>query len=250
MSRRLEGRAAVVTGGATGIGRAIVERLVVEGARVAIGQLAADRYTAPPGAELWELDVRDSVAVEAFVRRASVEFGGLEIAVANAAITGPPALARFLDHPVGLFRDVLETNLVGPFVLAQAAATEMVNGGQGGRIINIASINSFVAEEFASAYVTSKAGILGLTRAAAVELAPHGITVNAVAPGQIFSQSGREAELMRSESDLVYRHYRDAPLGAGGEPSDVAGAVAYLASDDARFVSGTTLIVDGGYLAS
>jgi NAD(P)-dependent dehydrogenase (short-subunit alcohol dehydrogenase family) len=126
----------------------------------------------------------------------------------------------------------------------------MVAGGHGGRIVNIASVNSFVAEEFAVGYVSSKAGILGLTRAAAVELAPHGITVNAVAPGQIFSDAGREAESLRSADDLVYRHYRDAPLGAGGEPSDVAGAVAYLASDDARFVTGTTIVVDGGYLAS
>jgi NAD(P)-dependent dehydrogenase (short-subunit alcohol dehydrogenase family) len=250
MSGRLEGRAAVVTGGATGIGRAIVERLVAEGARVAIGQLASERHTAPAGAELWELDVRDEHAVQAFVARAAAELGSLEIAVSNAAITGPPAIAPFLEHPVSRFRDVLETNLVGPFVLAQAAAAVMVGGGRGGRIINIASVNSFVAEEFAAGYVSSKAGILGLTRAAAVELAPHGITVNAVAPGQIFSDAGREAESLRSADDLVYRHYRDAPLGAGGEPSDVAGAVVYLASDDARFVTGTTIVVDGGYLAS
>jgi NAD(P)-dependent dehydrogenase (short-subunit alcohol dehydrogenase family) len=239
----------MITGGATGIGRAIAKRFVAEGARVAIGQLDAAAYTAPEGAELWELDVRDAVAVEAFVVRAVAELGGLQIAVSNAAITGPTAIAPFMNHSVELFRAVLDTNLVGPFAVAQAAARAMIESGRGGRIINIASINSFVAEEFSAGYVTSKTGLLGLTRAAAVELAPHGITVNAVAPGQIFSESGREAEALRGDA-LTYLHYRDGPLGAGGEPEDVAAAVAYLASDDARWVSGTTIVVDGAFLAS
>ena len=249
MSGRLTDRGAMVTGGATGIGRAIAERFVAEGARVAIGQLDAAAYTAPAGAELWELDVRDAVAVDAFVARAVAELGGLQIAVSNAAITGPTAIVPFMRHSVELFRAVLDTNLVGPFAVAQAAARAMIESGRGGRIINIASINSFVAEEFSAGYVTSKTGLLGLTRAAAVELAPHGITVNAVAPGQIFSESGREAEALRGDA-LTYLHYRDGPLGAGGEPEDVAAAVAYLASDDARWVSGTTLVVDGAFLAS
>jgi NAD(P)-dependent dehydrogenase (short-subunit alcohol dehydrogenase family) len=247
----LEGRVAVVTGGATGIGRAVAERLLAEGARVAIGQLGADAHSAPAGARMWELDVRDAQAVAAFVQRTVDELGGLDVAVANAAITGTPALAPFLEHPVELLRDILDTNLVGPFLLAQAAARAMIAAGRGGRIVNIASINSFVAEEFASGYVASKAGILGLTRACAVELAPHRITVNAVAPGQIFSESGSASSALRTTAATPeYRHYRDAPLGAGGEPADVAGAVAYLASDDARWVSGTTVVVDGGYLAS
>jgi len=251
MSGRLEGRGAIITGGATGIGRAIAERLVADGARVAVGQLDAGSYTAPAGAELWELDVRDAAAVEAFVARAVAELGGLRIAVSNAAITGPTAIAPFMSHSVELFRAVLDTNLVGPFAVAQASARAMIERGEGGRIINIASINSFVAEEFSAGYVSSKTGLLGLTRAAAVELAPHAVTVNAVAPGQIFSESGREAEALREEgSGLKYLHYRDGPLGAGGEPQDIAGAVAYLASDDARWVSGTTLVVDGAFLAS
>jgi NAD(P)-dependent dehydrogenase (short-subunit alcohol dehydrogenase family) len=250
MTRRLEGRTAVITGGATGIGRAIAERFVAEGAQVAIGQLGAGLHSAPAGSELWELDVRDAAAVHAFVARAVATFGGLQIAVSNAAITGPPALAPFLTHSVELFRDIVETNLIGPFALARSAASAMIDGGNGGRIINIASVNSFVAEEFAAGYVSAKAGLVGLTRASAVDLAPHRITVNAVAPGQIFSEAGREADDLRGSDGLTYRHYRDAPLGAGGEPSDVAGAVVYLASDDARWVSGTTLVVDGAYLAS
>jgi NAD(P)-dependent dehydrogenase (short-subunit alcohol dehydrogenase family) len=244
-------RVALVTGGATGIGRAVVERLLAGGLRVAIGQLGAAEHSAPDGAALWELDVRDAAAVEAFVARAVDELGGVHVAVSNAAITGPPATAPFLAHSAGLFRDILDTNLVGPFLVAQAAAQAMVAAGDGGRIVNIASINSFVAEEYASGYVASKAGILGLTRAAAVELAPHRITVNAVAPGQIFSESGSASEHLRETGATPeYRHYRDGPLGAGGVPADVAGAVAYLASDEARWVTGTTLVVDGGYLAA
>jgi NAD(P)-dependent dehydrogenase (short-subunit alcohol dehydrogenase family) len=244
-------RVALVTGGATGIGRAVAERLVAGGWRVAIGQLGAAAHTAPDGVALWELDVRDPAAVDAFVGRAVNELGGVHAAVSNAAITGPPATAAFLEHSVALLRDILDTNVVGPFLLAQAAARAMIAAGGGGRIVNIASINSFVAEEYASGYVASKSGLLGLTRAAAVELAPHRITVNAVAPGQIFSESGSASEQLR-ETDATpeYRHYRDGPLGTGGRPADVAGAVAYLASDEARWVTGTTLVVDGGYLAS
>lgn len=249
--RDLEGKAAVITGGATGIGRAVAERLVDQGARVAIGQLDARSHTPPAGAQLWELDVRDPIAVESFIARAVGELGSVDIAVSNAAITGPSAVAPLLEHSVGLFREIMETNLLGPFLVATAAARAMIAGDCDGRIINIASVNSFVAEEFAAAYVTSKAGLLGLTRACAVELAPHQITVNAVAPGQIFSESGTAADQLRNhESPARYRHYRDAPLGASGTPQDVAGAVLYLASEAARWVSGAVLVVDGGYLAS
>ena len=115
----------------------------------------------------------------------------------------------------------------------------MIERGEGGRIINIASINSFVAEEYSAGYVSSKTGLLGLTRAAAVELAPHAITVNAVAPGQIFSESGREAEALRAEgSGLKYLHYRDGPLGAGGEPGSRGTSRNSNADEKERVVAG------------
>jgi NAD(P)-dependent dehydrogenase (short-subunit alcohol dehydrogenase family) len=107
-----------------------------------------------------------------------------------------------------------------------------------------------VAEEFAAGYVASKAGILGLTRASAVELAPHRITVNAIAPGQIFTEAGTAANEMVGGHALAYRHYRAGPLGEGGEPGDVAAVAAFLASPECRWISGTTVVVDGGYLAS
>ena len=128
---------------------------------MAIGQLDAGSYTAPAGAELWELDVRDATAVEEFVARAVAELGGLRIAVSNAAITGPTAIAPFMSHSVELFRAVLDTNLVGPFAVAQAAARAMIERGEGGRIINIASINSFVAEEFSAATSAPRRGFSG-----------------------------------------------------------------------------------------
>jgi NAD(P)-dependent dehydrogenase (short-subunit alcohol dehydrogenase family) len=242
----LAGATAVVTGGATGIGRAIAERLAADGARVVCGQLGAGEHAAPHGCELRELDVRDEAAVGRFV----AAVGAVDVLVNNAALTGPPVLAPFLDHPAALFRDLLATNLYGPFLLTQAAARTMVRSGRGGRIVNVASVDAFVAEEYAAGYVATKTGLLGLTRAAAVELAPHGITVNAIAPGQIWSEAGVAAAELAGGSALAPHHARVAPLGEAGEPRDVAGVAAFLASPDARWITGATIVVDGGYLAA
>ena len=239
-----------VTGGATGIGRAIAERFVAEGAQVVVGQLGAERAAHVAGTSMAELDVREEEGVERFVAGVVERHGGLDVLVNNAALTGPPVLAPLLEHSSQLFRDVLETNLMGTFLMTKAAARAMIAGDRQGRIINLASIDSFVAEEFAAGYVASKAGILGLTRASAVELAPHRITVNAIAPGQIFTEAGTAANEMVGGHGFAYRHYRAGPLGEGGEPGDVAAVAAFLASPECRWISGTTVVVNGGYLAS
>lgn len=241
---------AVVTGGATGIGRAIAERFVAEGAQVAIGQLGAERAAHVAGASMAELDIREEESVERFVTGVVERHGRLDVLVNNAALTGPPVLAPLLEHSSQLFRDILETNLMGTFLMTKAAARAMIAGDRQGRIINLASVDSFVAEEFAAGYVASKAGILGLTRASAVELAPHRITVNAIAPGQIFTEAGVAANEVVGGHVFAYRHYRAGPLGEGGEPGDVAAVAAFLASPECRWISGTTVVVDGGYLAS
>jgi NAD(P)-dependent dehydrogenase (short-subunit alcohol dehydrogenase family) len=248
---RLTDRVAIITGGATGIGRAIAERFVNEGAQVCIGQLGADGFTHIPEAQMAELDVRNAQAVEGFITRTVDHFGRIDIVVSNAAITGPAAIAPLLEHPPELFKDILATNLLGPFLVAQAAARRMRDQGTGGRIINIASVDAFIAEEFAAGYVAAKSGLVGLTRACAVELAPDKITVNAIAPGQILTEAGLGgAELRDTHRTLRYHHYREPPLGASGAPEDIAGAAVYLASDEARWITGTTLIIDGGLLAT
>lgn len=235
----------MVTGGATGIGRAAAERLNADGFRVIIGQPDAAAYDVP-GCELRELDVRDEPGVAELMDDCGDD---LAVLVNNAALVGLPVQASLLDHSTELFREILEVNLVGAFVASREAARVMIGGGRSGRIINLGSVNSFMAEEYASGYVSSKSGILGLTRACAVELAAHQITVNAVAPGQIWSESARAAT-PGAAGVPEYRFYREAPLGAGGEPTDVAAVISWLASGDSRWVTGTTIAVDGGFLAT
>ena len=238
----------MVTGGVRGIGRAVAERLVAQGVQVIIGQIGASEYEAPPGCHLWELDVASEQSVESAVHRVVSEFGRIDVVVNNAAITGPGAGAPFLQHSASLFSEILAVNLLGPFLMTKAAARAMVDLGVAGAIVNVTSTDAFTAEECAAGYVSSKAGLAGLTRAAAVELAPYGIRVNAVAPGQIFTEAGLAAADAR-QAGSGQRHYRAGPLGDGGQPEDVAAITTFLASDDARWITGVTIPVDGGYLA-
>jgi NAD(P)-dependent dehydrogenase (short-subunit alcohol dehydrogenase family) len=245
---RLQGRVAAITGGALGIGRATARLFAAEGATVAIGDIDA------AGADLVAKDIRgqggralavgvdvgDTGQVQAFVDRVVAEHGRLDVMFANAGIAHS---APFLEHPEAQWHRVLRVNLTGVFLCCQIAARQMVRQG-GGRIIATASINGFRGVENLVGYNVAKAGVIELTKTMAVELAKHGIAVNAIAPAQI------DTRLTQSlPEEARQRRVARIPMGRFGEVDEVAKAALFLASDDAAFITGHTLAVDGGYLA-
>jgi 3-oxoacyl-[acyl-carrier protein] reductase len=245
---RLAGRVAAITGGALGIGRAAGLTFAAEGAAVALGDVevgaaetVAREITERGGRAIAVgVDVGDAGQVQAFVERVVAEFGRVDVMFANAGIAHA---APFLTHPEAQWHRVLRVNLTGVFLCCQAAARQMVKQG-GGRIITTASINGFRGVENLVGYNVTKAGVVELTRTMAVELAPYHITVNAIAPAQI------ETRLTRGLSeDARRRRIERIPMGRFGLPEEVARAALFLASDDASYVTGHTLAVDGGYLA-
>jgi 3-oxoacyl-[acyl-carrier protein] reductase len=245
---RLRERVAAITGGALGIGRATARLFAEEGAAVAIGDIEVEgaeevaREIAKSGGRAIALavDVGEPAQVQAFVDRVVAEFGRLDVMFANAGIAHS---APFLEHPETQWHRVLRVNLTGVFLCGQAAARQMVKQG-GGRIIATASINGFRGVENLVGYNVAKAGVIELTRTMAVELAHHGIAVNAIAPAQI------DTRLTRSLPEEARRRRAERiPMGRFGEPEEVARAALFLASDDATYVTGHTLAVDGGYLA-
>jgi NAD(P)-dependent dehydrogenase (short-subunit alcohol dehydrogenase family) len=245
---RLEGRVAAITGGALGIGRATGLLFAAEGALVALGDIeigaaetVAREITERGGRAIAiGVDVGDAAQVQAFVDRVVAELGRLDVMFANAGIAHS---APFLTHPETQWQRVLRVNLTGVFLCCQAAARQMVTQG-GGRIIATASINGFRGVENLVGYNVAKAGVIELTRTMAVELAQHHITANAIAPAQIDTRLTRTLP-----EDARRRRVERIPMGRFGEPEDVARAALFLASDDASYVTGHTLAVDGGYLA-
>lgn len=249
-----QGKVALVTGSSRGIGRAIAGGLAARGARLALNhpgddadraRVAADAIRAEGGeAEVFPADVSHPGEVRRMMEGILGRYGGIDIAVNNAGIC--PFRSLFDITPEEWDR-VLEVNTRGIFLVSQAAARAMVERGGGGRIVNVTSISGLrVTDPRQIAYSTSKAAANMLTRCLAVALASHGITVNAVLPGTI--PTDINAAVLSDPS--VVRAITDAtPLGSLGSPGDVVSAVLYLASDDASWVTGSLLVVDGGYVA-
>jgi 3-oxoacyl-[acyl-carrier protein] reductase len=248
MTGRVQDKVAIVIGAARGIGAAIAERLVEEGARVVIADTLADEGTAIAGrlgvrgeVAFVATDVSRKEAVETLVQGTLARCGRVDILVQNAGIYPYTMLP---DIPVEEWDAVLGVNLRGCFLAIQACIAPM-RAQKYGRIVLTSSITGpRVSSPGHGHYSASKAGINGLIRAAAIELAPAGITVNGVEPGNILTE-GMQAE---RSSEFVRAMERSVPLGRLGTPRDVAHAVLFLASDEAAYITGTTLIVDGGQI--
>ena len=252
----LDGRHALVTGGATGIGEAIARVLAAAGAQVTIGDLdrpGAERVAAEIGGRALELDVTAPDSAEDVV--AAVD--GLDLLVNNAGTYREAG--SILDQDHASWRRSIDVNLAGVFNCSKPAATAMVTGGRAGSIVNIASVDGYLPC-LGTGYDSAKAGVIQFTRSLAVDLAPHGIRVNGVAPGNIpvptlhkihagelpplwpadASPSGLMGPIMRQRTANI-------PLGRTGRPEEIAHAVLFLASAAASYVTGETVVVDGGW---
>ena len=233
---KLAGKIAIVTGAGSGIGKATVERFRSEGATV----IGADLK----GADV-DCDAGDDAAVKALVDRAIADHGRLDIVFANAGISG--GLASIFEQSVDDWNEILRVNLIGPFLAIKHAAPVMTSGGS---IICTASVAGLRSGAGGPAYSASKAGVISLVRSAAQQLAGSGIRVNAICPGLI--ETGM--------TEFVYERAREKgqadklghlnPLKRGGEPAEIANAALFLASDDASYVNGHALVVDGGLSSS
>jgi NAD(P)-dependent dehydrogenase (short-subunit alcohol dehydrogenase family) len=245
---RLQGKVAVVTGAARGIGLAIAQAFVKEGARVVLADWLADEVRREAtalgaGALAVPTDVGDAGQVRALARETIRTFGGLDIMVANAAVQ---AEIPFLDLTEEEFDRVVRVNLKGAFLCGQTAARHMVETGRRGTIVNISSINAVTTHPVLVHYAATKGGIAMLTKGMAVALAPHGIRVNAIGPGTVNTPINAN---FFSMPGMIDRFLMRTPLGRIAEPDEIARVAVFLASDDSSYITGTTIYADGGRLA-
>ncbi len=242
----LTGKSALVTGGSRGIGRAIVLRLARQGADVAFsykGNEAAAKATAADVESLGrralpvQADVKEPEDADRLVKATLEAFGKVDILVNNAGITRDDLIMRM---SIDAWKEVLETNLFGAFYATKAVTRPMLKA-RGGRIINITSVSGQAGQTGQANYSSAKAGLIGLTKASARELASRGITVNAVAPGFVLT------ELTQDLPEALQAQITErTPLGRFGTTEEIADAVAFLASDEAGYITGQVLAVDGG----
>jgi glucose 1-dehydrogenase len=245
---KLHQKIAIVTGASQGIGLACAERLVREGARVMLVDIRPEVELAAASlgdaARAYRADVGVKVEVDAMIAATLAAFGRIDILINNAGVTHA---AEFLDLHEDDFDRVLRINLKSMFLCSQAAARDMVARGEGGCIINMSSVNAELTIPNQVPYVISKGGVNQLTRVAAIALAQYDIRVNAIGPGTILTELAKKAVLGSPEA----RHtiLSRTPLGRCGEPEEVASIAAFLASDDASYMTGQTLYADGGRMA-
>lgn len=241
-----ETKYALVTGGARGIGYACGEALKAEGFSVILADIDADGVAAAAedldAVAGFACDMGDAEAVTALFDRIEAEYGAVSALVNNAGIAAP---GDFLDYSLEDFDKVIGVNLRGTFVALQRAARGMIAAGLKGAIVNMSSINAQLAIPAIPAYCASKGGVMQLTKAAALALAPHGIRVNAVGPGSI------DTEMMagvNANPDALARVLSRTPMGRIGTPREIGDVVGFLCSEKASYVTGETIYVDGGRL--
>lgn len=248
---RLEGKVALVTGAARGIGAATARRFVSEGACVILADrradegevLAAELNDVREGAARFtSLDVSDEAGWANAVESARETYGGLDVLVNNAGMIRVMSLE---ETDLATFQKVINTNLVGAFLGIKAVMKDMERGG-GGSIINFSSVQGLEGRENLSAYAASKFGVRGLSRTAAIELGPKGIRVNVVVPGPTKTKMTERKGWTDDQYNEAYGGY---PLGRMGEASEIADVVLFLASDESSFCTGADYVVDGGVLA-
>jgi 3-oxoacyl-[acyl-carrier protein] reductase len=237
----LDGKVALVTGGSRGIGAAISRELAKAGAKVALnyraGQEAADEVAGEIGGLAVRADVSKPEEVQALIERVEGELGDIDALVNNAGVTRDTLIARMTDDD---WQTVIDTNLRGTFNTSRAVSRKMLRR-RAGSIVNLSSVVGVHGNPGQANYAASKAGIIGLTKALARELGSRGVRVNAIAPGYISTEL---TDVLNDEQRGLI--LQNTPLGRLGEPEDVARAVRFLCSDEAAFITGEVLLVDGG----
>jgi NAD(P)-dependent dehydrogenase (short-subunit alcohol dehydrogenase family) len=253
MTQRLAEKTAIVTGAASGIGRAIALRFADEGATVVVadtrsepregGDPTHERIRSESGTSRFvKTDVSSVDDLEAVVAETSDAYGRLDVMVNNAGVFPPQTDVTEVDEET--YDDVLDVNLKGVYFGARAAIDAMQTQESGGVVLNMSSIAGLAGYDRASVYCASKGGVANLTRELAVEQGPHGIRVNALNPGII-----ETAQTRVDEEEVIGEHTDAIPLRRDGRPDDVADAAVFLASDEAAYITGHNLVVDGGYMA-